>query len=54
MIELELDRSFIKNVLQGLAEKEYGKDSIELGDINEEILDKIKNAKYSSSKSSKK
>ena len=54
MVELELDRSFIKNVLQGLAEKEYGKDSIELGDINEEILDKIKNAKYSSSKSSKK
>ena len=54
MIELELDRSFIKNVLKGLAEKLYGKESIELGDINEDILERLKKAKYSNLKSSKK
>ena len=49
MIELELDRSFIKNVIQGLVEKEFGNDPEELSSINNEILEKIKKAKYSKS-----
>jgi len=49
MIELELDRSFIKNVIQGLVEKEFGNDPEELSNINNEILEKIKKAKYSKS-----
>jgi len=49
MIELELDRSFIKNVIQGLVEKEFGNDPEELSNTNNEILEKIKKAKYSKS-----
>jgi hypothetical protein len=49
MIELELDRSFIKNVIQGLVEKEFGNNPEELSNINNEILEKIKKAKYSKS-----
>ena len=47
MIELELDKHFIKNVIQGIAEKQLGKESEELNRVNEDILEKIKQAKYS-------
>ena len=46
MIELELDKHFIKNVMQGIAENQFGKDSVKLGSITENILEKIKQAKY--------
>jgi hypothetical protein len=46
MIELELDKIFIKNVIIGLAEKELGKDSDDLEMINDHILSKIKKADY--------
>ena len=46
MIELKLDKSFIKNTLQALGEKEYGKESKEFQNIFEVIVEKIKQAKY--------
>ena len=46
MTELELNKTFIKNALQGLVEKEFGKDSKESKNINENILEKLKQAKY--------
>ncbi len=46
MIELELDKIFIKNVIIGLAEKELDKDSDELLIINDNIVNKIKKAVY--------
>ena len=48
MIELELDKSFIKNLIIGLAEKNFGKNSDKIASINEIILKKIKNAVYHS------
>ena len=48
MIELELDKSFIKNLIIGLAEKNFGKNSDKITSINEIILKKIKNAVYHS------
>ena len=50
MIELELDKSFIKITLQGIAEKAFGKDSEGNKDINELILDKLLKSKYIFSK----
>ena len=46
MIELKLDKSFIKNTLQALGEKEFGKESKEFQSIFEDIVEKIKQAKY--------
>lgn len=46
MIELKLDKSFIKNTLQALGEKEFGKESKEFQSIFEAIVEKIKQAKY--------
>ena len=48
MIELELDKSFIKNLIIGLAEKNFGKNSDKIASINEIILKKIENAVYHS------
>ena len=48
MIELELDKSFIKNLIMGLAEKNLGKNSDKITNINEIILKKIKDAVYHS------
>ena len=50
MLELELDKSFIKNTLNGLAEKEFGKESEQYKTITENIVDKLVKSKYSSSK----
>ena len=50
MIELELDKSFVKNALFALAEKEFGKESGDYTNITENILGKLKKSKYLSSK----
>ena len=46
MIELKLDKSFIKNTLQALGEKEFEKESQEFQYIFGDIVEKIKQAKY--------
>ena len=46
MIELKLDKSFIKNTIQALGEKEYEKESKEFQNIFGVIVEKIKQAKY--------
>lgn len=46
MIELKLDKSFIKNTIQALGEKEFGKESKEFQEIFGVIVEKIKQAKY--------
>ncbi len=50
MIDLELDKSFIKNTLQSLAEKEFGKTSEDFKNTTEDILEKLKKSKYLKSK----
>jgi len=45
MIELKLDKSFIKNTIQALGEKEYGKESKEFKEIFGVIVEKIKQLK---------
>ena len=50
MLELELDKSFIKNTLQSLAEKEFGKESGYFTNITEDILGKLKKSKYLTTK----
>ena len=47
MIELELDKSFIKTTLLGLAEKGFGKDSDNYRDISEKIPEILKKFTYS-------
>ena len=46
MINLELTKSFIKNVAQGLSEKEFGKESEQFSKTRGLITDKIIKAKY--------
>ena len=48
MIELQLDKSFIKNVTQSLEEKAFGKESEEYKRICEIMVEKIKQAQYTS------
>ena len=50
MTELELDKSFIKTTLQGIAEKVFGKNSKGYKEITEVILDKLLKSKYLFSK----
>ena len=50
MVELELEKSFIKNALLGIAEKEFGKESEEVKIINDLLLEKIRKVKYRNSK----
>ena len=45
MIELKLDKSFIKNTIQTLGEKEFGKESKEFKEIFGVIVEKIKQLK---------
>ena len=49
-MELELDKSFIKNTLKSLAEKEFGKESGYFTNITEDILGKLKKSKYLTTK----
>ena len=46
MIQLELNKSFIKNVILGISEKEFGKDSEESKTILNLITEKIIKSKY--------
>ena len=46
MIQLELNKSFIKNVIVGISEKEFGKDSEESKSIFNLITEKIIGTKY--------
>ena len=46
MICLELPKSFIKNVLKGLTEKLFGKDTPKNKDTFDVFIKKIVNAKY--------
>ena len=46
MIQLELNKSFIKNVILGISEKEFGKDSDESKTILNLITEKIIKSKY--------
>ena len=48
MIDLKLDKSFIKNVIKGLGEKEFGKQSSESKIISDTIVENIKLARYRS------
>jgi len=48
MIDLKLDKSFIKNVIKGLEEKEFGKQSSEGKIIYDTMVENIKLAKYKS------
>ena len=48
MIDLKLDKSFIKNVIKGLGEKEFGKQSSESKIISDTMEENIKLAKYRS------
>ena len=48
MIDLKLDKSFIKNVINGLGEKEFGKQSSESKIISDTMVENIKLAKYRS------
>jgi len=48
MIDLKLDKSFIKNVIKGLGEKEFGKQSSESKIISDTMVENIKLAKYRS------
>ena len=50
MIELELEKSFIKNTLLGIVEKDFGKESEGFKTINDLLLEKIRKAKYSNPK----
>ena len=50
MVELELEKSFIKNALLAIAEKEFGKESEEVKIINDLLLEKIRKVKYRNSK----
>jgi hypothetical protein len=46
MIELELDKSFIKNTMEGLVNKVFGKEDEKGQNILKDIIQKIINAKY--------
>jgi hypothetical protein len=46
MIELELDKSFIKNTMEGLVNKVFGKEDEKGQNILNDIIQKIINAKY--------
>ena len=46
MFELELSKSFIKNTLQKIGEKTFGKESQTFNDLIGKIIDKIKKAQY--------
>jgi len=48
MIDLKLDKSFIKNVIKGLEEKQFGKQSSEGKIIYDTMVENIKLAKYKS------
>ena len=54
MIQLELNKSFIKNVILGISEKEFGKDSEESKSILNLITEKIIGTKYISKANYKK
>lgn len=46
MIDLKLDKSFIKNVIKGLGEKEFGKQTSEGKIVYDTMVENIKLAKY--------
>lgn len=46
MIELELNKSFIKNTMEGLVNKVFGKEDEKGQNILKDIIQKIINAKY--------
>ena len=46
MFELELNKSFIKNTLQKIGEKVFGKESEKFNDLIGKVIDKIKKAQY--------